>query len=106
NKLLQKYFKSFGIPEEKRSNENLQREILKHLKQYPSTSFLNLFAETLGFFIRHLWIFFVDTGKCLGLGLIAPLVTSWDMVKAIKNHFKRIIFILKHKDLIKDLNKE
>ncbi|MDE5602626.1 MAG: hypothetical protein K2I71_01725 [Helicobacter sp.] len=103
NELLEEYFEAFGIPEEKRNNEKLQKEILKYLKQCSSTSFLNLFIESLGFFIRCLWIFFVDSSKCLGIAFAAPFVIFWNTLKDIKTHLKKRIFILKHKSLIGEL---
>lgn len=104
NELLETYFKTFDIPEEKRSNERIQREILKYFKQHSRTSSLGLFARCLDSIIMCLWKFIVGVCKCVVIALIAPFLVFWVMSKDIKTHIKMRVFIVKYRGLIWKLN--
>lgn len=85
DKLLESYFKAFDIPQEKRSDERVQREILRYLENAPTHS-LDLFMESLGAVIKVLW--FCNT------------------LKSMKTFLKERIFVFKHRDLIKSILQE
>ena len=108
DKLLESYFKAFGIPQEKRSDERVQREILRYLENAPTHS-LDLFMESLGAVIKVLWFCIVDIFKCVGLTLrclVAPFVIIWNTLKSMKTFLKERIFGFKHRGLIKSILQE
>lgn len=100
DKLLEAYFEFFNIPEEKRNNEKYQELVLQYLNEFSNISYFILFVESFVFIIILFFKFILKVCKGVGFAFIAPFILFWDMLKDIKFHIKKRVFVLKHKGLI------
>lgn len=103
NEILEAYFEFFNIQDEKRNNEKYQELVLQYLNNFSNIGYFDLFMRSLRFILILLFKFILKVCKGVGFAFIVPFILFWDMLKDIKLHIKRRIFILKHKELISKL---
>ena len=106
NELLKRFFETFDIPKEKRSDERIHREILKDLEYFANMNILHLAAYIFWFLIKVFYNTFLDFCKCVIIVLFSPFVLFWRAIRNIKRCLKRMFFVLSNKNLILEAKNE